>query len=437
MTVTKSFLSVLTVAAFLWISASDAKADIAMTQFAESVKIGASFDTTYQYVFGCDNEKAEGCPGERGLYPEHNNFSIDAFTLSLEKEADSSGVSLADKVGFRADILFGEQAERLGFGFNSDGDGAVSPYQAYISIAPSESVSIYAGQFTTLAGWELIEAKDNTNISRSLLFYRIPFAHSGARVAFSPGNGFDLTLGISNDWDAVDDVDDGKTFEFQAAYSHSSETGLINDLWLGATAYVGKSEFLESNVLDEELNDDNFLTIHNDVDNGDNTKMLLLDEDNKTRTLVTLVGSITSGKFTFISDAEFTWVSDGVAEVVRQSVDIGNDDDDTNDRVRPTGVRYDTFFRWGVGGYLIYQATPDVGLSLRAEYVDDSDTANDVKLFEVTPTVSWKPFGENELGTLETRFEYRWDRADKEFFNTDKGLERDQHALLFQLLYRI
>lgn len=445
------FPTAFAVAVVLLFSANKAEADIQMMQFAGSVNIGASVDTTYQYVFGKDKEAVDPNdpndlngrnPQERGLYPEHNDFSIDAFTLSLEKEANGAGIGL-EKVGFRTDILFGEQAERLGFGFNSDGDGSVSPYQAYINIAPTESINIYAGQFTTLAGWELIEAKNNTNISRSLLFYRIPFAHSGARFSYNRGP-VDLTFGVSNDWDAVDEVNDGKTFEFQAAYSHSSESGFINDLWLGATAYVGKSDSLEDK--DSFFNDDGQGMVYT-VDMGGDHSMdrnrTLKAGTNNTRTLVTLVGSVTSGKFTFVGDTEFTWVSDGVAELAytgftgddpRTSTDEG----DTHTYSVPTGVKYETFFRWGVGGYLNYQATEDMGFSLRTEYVDDSDTENGVKLFEVTPTVAWKPFGSSETGTLETRFEYRWDRADKRYFKDDKGMEKkNQHALLFQLLYWI
>lgn len=441
------FPTAFAVAVLLLFSANEAEADVQMMQFAGSVNIGASVDTTYQYVVGKDRE-AENSDGqnpqERGLYPEHNDFSIDAFTLSLEKEADGAGVGL-EKVGFRTDILFGEQAERLGFGFNSDGDGSVSPYQAYINIAPTESLSIKAGQFTTLAGWELIEAKNNTNISRSLLFYRIPFAHSGARFSYNTGP-IDLTFGISNDWDAVDEVNDGKTFEFQAAYSHSSEAGFINDLWLGATAYVGKSQFFENKG--SVFNDDDQVMVYTVDDMGAHSATAdgTLDrksDTNNTRTLVTLVGSVTSGKFTFVGDTEFTWVSDGIAERVYTSF-MGNDprtsevEDNDNPYSLLTGVKYETFFRWGVGGYLNYQATEDMAFSLRTEYVDDSDTANGVKLFEVTPTVAWKPFGSSETGTLETRFEYRWDNADKKYFVDDKGMEKkNQHALLLQLLYWI
>ena len=321
-----------------------------------SIGLGVSLDTTYQYV--SNGEVGEGIV-ERGLYPEHNDFSIDAITLSLEK-VPTVGEGVMDQVGFRADVLFGEQSERLGFGFNSDGDGAVSPYQAYINVLiPSGAggLNVYAGQFTTLAGWELIEAKDNTNITRSLLFYRIPFAHSGVRATFSAGS-LDLAFGLSNDWDAVDDVDDGKTFEGQVALN------LPNDGWLGVTGYFG-------------------------------------DTDGDTRTLVTVVGTMTLMEtVTLIADFEYT------------SHDAGGD-------------------RWGFAGYAIASLSDAISLALRGEYVDDSERVEDAaELYEFTSTLILTPF--ESMGNFETRLEYRYDKADVDGFFGERD---DQHGFAVQLLY--
>ncbi len=260
--VSKLSLMIITAVLLLGVQFAAPRANALDIGNLESIGLGFSLDTTYQYV----SDGTAGMPiSERGLYPEHNDFSIDAFTLSLEK-VPTADKGVMDLVGFRADVLFGEQAERLGFGFNSDGDGAISPYQAYINVLiPSFSggLNIYAGQFTTLAGWELIEAKDNTNITRSLLFYRIPFAHSGVRATFSAG-ALDFAFGLSNDWDAVDDVDDGKTLESQVALNFA------NDGWLGATVYFG-------------------------------------DTDGDTRTLFTIVGTMSiMEKLTLVADFEYT-----------------------------------------------------------------------------------------------------------------------------------
>ena len=339
----------------------------------ESIGLGFSLDTTYQYVSNggpAGGDDGYTIPG-RGLYDEHNDFSINAFTLSLEK-VPTVGEGVMDLVGFRADILFGEQAEKLGFGFNSDGDGAVSPYQAYINVlVPSSAaggLNIYAGQFTTLAGWELIEAKDNTNITRSLLFYRIPFAHSGVRATFSAGS-LDLALGLSNDWDALDDADDGKTFESQIALNFA------NDGWLGVTGYFG-------------------------------------DTAGDTRTLITVVGTVAiAEKVTLVADYEYTshdaggdrWgfagyaivsLSDAMSLALRgeyvDDEEIRNFDDDGN----------------------------FTGLA-------------DVKLYEFTSTLILTPF--ESMGNFETRLEYRYDKADGD--DAYFGESDEQHGFAVQLLY--
>lgn len=333
----------------------------------ESIGLGFSLDTTYQYV--SNGEVGEDIAA-RGLYPEHNDFSIDAFTLSLEK-VPTVGDGAMDQVGFRADVLFGEQAERLGFGFNTDGDGAVSPYQAYINVlVPSGAggLNIYAGQFTTLAGWELIEAKDNTNITRSLLFYRIPFAHSGVRATFSAGS-LDFALGLSNDWDAVDDVDDGKTFESQIALNFA------NDGWLGVTGYFG-------------------------------------DTGGDTRTLVTVVGTVTlMEKVTLIGDFEYT------------SHDAGGD---------RWGVAGYAIVSLADSMSLALRGEYVDDEEIR-NFDDDGNFTGlaGVKLYEFTSTLILTPF--ESMGNFETRVEYRYDNADgdDDYF----AGEEDQHGFAVQLLY--
>ena len=366
----RSTVSKLIIAALLLIGVQFAtpRADAIDLANLESIGLGISLDTTYQYV--SNGEVGEGIK-ERGLYPEHNDFSIDAFTLSLEK-VPTVGEGVMDLVGFRADVLFGEQSERLGFGFNSDGDGAVSPYQAYINVlVPSGAggLNIYAGQFTTLAGWELIEAKDNTNITRSLLFYRIPFAHSGVRATFSAGS-LDFAFGLSNDWDAVDDVDDGKTFESQIALN------LPNDGWLGVTGYFG-------------------------------------DTSGETRSLVTVVGSMTlMEKLTLIADFEYT------------SHDYGGD------RWGFAGYAIASLSD-AISLALRGEYVDDSEIK---EYHEETGAylgLKGVELYEFTSTLILTPF--ESMGNFETRLEYRYDKADGD--DTYFAGEEDQHGFAVQLLY--
>ena len=364
----RSIISKLMIAAVLLLGAQFVVPKANAVDLGGSVELGVSLDTTYQYV--SNGEVGEGI-AERGLYPEHNDFSIDAITLSLEK-VPTVGEGVMDQVGFRADVLFGEQSERLGFGFNSDGDGAVSPYQAYINVlvpGGGSALNIYAGQFTTLAGWELIEAKDNTNITRSLLFYRIPFAHSGVRATFSAGS-LDLAFGLSNDWDAVDDVDDGKTFEGQIALN------LPNDGWLGATAYFG-------------------------------------DTDGDTRTLLTVVGTMAiADAVTLVADFEYT------------SHDFGGD------RWGFAGYAIASLSD-AITLALRGEYVDDSEIKIYDEETGDFVGLNGVELYEFTSTLILTPF--ESMGNFETRLEYRYDKADGD--DAYFAGEDNQHGFAVQLLY--
>ena len=370
-----SRLSLMAAAAALMLSSQFMTAPAANAVDLGPISLGISLDTTYQYVSNGKATRTDGIP-ERGLYPEHNDFSIDAATLSLEKVPTMDGDAM-DLLGFRADVLFGEQAERLGFGFSSGGDGAVSPYQAYVNVllpTGGSGLNVYAGQFTTLAGWELIEAKDNTNITRSLLFYRIPFAHSGVRATMSAGL-LDFAVGVSNDWDAVDDVNDGKTLEGQIAVN------LPSDGWLGVTGYFGKS--------------------------------VATDGKESNRTLVTTVGSVTlMEKLTLIGDFEYTswdaggdrWGVAGYAIMsVSDAISVAFRGEYVDDEEIKT---FDdtTMVETGVVG---------------------------AKLYEVTSTLILSPFDGN--GNFETRLEYRYDRASGD--DTYFAGKKQQHGFAVQLLY--
>ena len=367
----------------------DLKYDGLMT-FLDSIDLGFSVDTTYQYVF---NRGVTNSLQLRSLYPDNQQFAINAATLSISKTPSLEG-GLGNLLGFRADILFGEQANELGGeGFDSN---VVDPYQAYLQVlAPVGSgLNIYAGRFVTLAGYEVIEAYKDPNITRSILFgYAIPFTHTGIRGSYTAGP-INLTAGLNNGWDQVSDLNGSPTIESQLAYSYAGTT--VSSAWLGVTGYFGKEP------------------------SG------LGFGGQGWRELITAVGTITfMEKLTFIVDADFGWQQDVVFD------ELGNQE----------GVNW-----WGIAGYVVVDPHPAVRLSLRGEYFDDPDgyrTGLNQKLVEVTPTLILKPFkgliaGDKFLDTFEARAEFRWDHSDSDYFVTkDNGLEKNQYGVMGQLLYWI
>ena len=87
------------------------------------------------------------------------------------------------------------------------------------------SLYIKAGKFVTLAGAEVIEAKDDWNVTRSLSFgYAIPFTHTGVRAAYDLWGGkITVTEGLNNGWDAIDDNNNYKTWENQIAWKPNDD----------------------------------------------------------------------------------------------------------------------------------------------------------------------------------------------------------------------
>ena len=284
--------------------------------FFDTIDLGFYVDTTYQYVFdrGSTNELQL-----RTLYPDNEQFAINAFTISVSKTPTLEG-GIMNLLGFRADILFGEQALALSArGFRDD---VVSPYQLYLQfLAPvGTGLNVYAGRFVTLAGYEVIEARNNPNITRSILFgFAIPFTHTGIRTDYSAGP-LTLTAGLNNGWDVVQDSNGNATIESQIAFSHSG--GAISDLWIGVTGYFGR-----------EPGDIGFA------------------ETNGWRELITAVGTVTFNDWlTFIVDADFGWQQDIIFN------ELGSEE----------GVAW-----WGIAGYIVADVHPAITLALRGEYFDD------------------------------------------------------------------
>ena len=116
-----------------------------------------------------------------------NNFTIHAVNLALEKP-----LSTESPIGFRTDLLFGDDAEQIhstGLGDVVAGDNPL-PFdlqQAYVTArAPiGAGLDFKVGKFVTLLGSEVIRSLDNWNYSRSFLFgFAIPFTHTGALASY-------------------------------------------------------------------------------------------------------------------------------------------------------------------------------------------------------------------------------------------------------------
>lgn len=161
-----------------------------------------------------------------------NGFLFNMGEIMFEKvaTADSpAGVRL--KLGFGKDAAVLASTEGIGGGV-----GQFDIVEGYVEyLAPvGNGIDFKAGKMATLAGYEVIESKDNWSYSRSLLFtWAIPLTHTGIRATYSFIDQIALTLGYVNGWNMINDNNSGKTFEGQLNLNPTSWFNAIVNTYYG------------------------------------------------------------------------------------------------------------------------------------------------------------------------------------------------------------
>jgi hypothetical protein len=169
--------------------------------FFKGTEVGGLVDAYYDWY----STKADGV--YRNFDTKHNAFSLSMAEVWLAKApaADS-------RVGYKVKLAFGPTTSDF---VTSAADSSMKNIQeAYGSyLAPvGKGLQIDVGKFVTHNGAEVIEAKDNWNYSRSLLFaWAIPYYHSGIRLTYSPTDKVTLAGGVVNGWNNVVENNTGKT----------------------------------------------------------------------------------------------------------------------------------------------------------------------------------------------------------------------------------
>lgn len=168
------------------------------------------------------NANKPGTDTSAGQYNQLYNFNdqTDQFALSAAKLTLNHD---PDPVGVHLDFLYGRTDTLMnGDNYNTQ-DGSSTKYleQAFISLKPPKGKGFEAdlGKFVTSAGAEVIEAKDNWNYSRSLLFaHAIPYAHLGLRTSMPVSKTETLGVQVVNGMSTIAKNNDGVTIGVTSAY---------------------------------------------------------------------------------------------------------------------------------------------------------------------------------------------------------------------------
>jgi hypothetical protein len=331
-----------------------AAAPAAPTWSIGPMDVSGFIDGYYSANFNRPQDMIEGESGFQVNQLYNFNDKTDQFNLSAAKLTLNHD---PDPIGAHVDFLYG-RTNTLENGGNASQLDYIE--QAFISIKPpkAKGFELDFGKFSTSAGAEVIEAKDNWNYSRSLLFaWAIPYFHFGARTSMPISKTDTIGVQVVNGWNNVSKTNGGAT--------------------IGLTNALVKPKFSW------------FLNYYGGPENPNTTKGFrnLFD----TTLLLT-----PTGKFSAYINYDYGQNRNSV-----KSPDEGN-----NDLIHWQGVAF------AARG----QVTGKSALAGRFEYFKDYNGVTgfqqDLKEFTATYEYKW-------LEGLLTRVEYRGDFSDKTYFTKD------------------
>jgi len=250
------------------------------------------------------------------------------------------------------------------FAFRNTANFDVQEVYGSYQIPIGSGLTLKAGKFVTLLNYEVIEAPNNLNFSRSYLFvFSAPLTHVGAVLSYQPLPWLSITFGTVVGWD--DAKDNNSTMSYTGQFGFTPMKDLtVNFNWITGA---------EQN--------------HNNRD---------------PRTVL-----------------DYTVNYTGIKDLtLGLNVDYGWEYDEAY--LASTGTRQDNNASWwGWAAYAAYDWTEKLRTALRLEYFKDSEgvrtqlspPGNKLDLWEVTLTAQYKIWK-----GLVGRVEYRHDSANQKVF---------------------
>ncbi len=314
---------------------------------------------------------------------DQNNDTLTLQNLNVQ-------ASYTGPIGGKVELSFGNDANvihsypQVTANATPLSGSALDLTQAYVSYTGGP-LTVIAGKFETLAGAEVIEATGDTNYSRSILFgYAIPFTHTGVRATYTISPKLSAIVGANKGWDTTKSLsragdNSSLTGEFGIAYNPTSAASLT------AQVYTGPVEAVGFNGLSSSSN---------------NRSLLDVVATYKLNSAWTAIANIDEAKQTDVAGV-------GTAS-------------------------------WsGLAGYINYQATPELLLSLRGETFNDAQgyrtgTFVGTTWNEATLTGTYA-FTSNVSG----RVEFRGDRANNPIFGSSSGsLQKTNESFGFEAILK-
>jgi len=199
--------------------------------FFKGTEVGGLVDAYYLW-----NSNKNG-PAYHAFDSFHNSFDLSMAEVWLAKPAASDS-----PIGYKIRLNFGHATSIYTPGTDGDYKNVEEAYGTYLAPV-GKGLQFDIGKFVTNAGAEVVEAKDNWNYSRGLLFQlAIPVYHAGIRVTYSPNDKVTLMGGVINGWNNVNDQNTGKSVMASVTFKPTGALTLIEN-------YIGGAEQPQSVVI--------------------------------------------------------------------------------------------------------------------------------------------------------------------------------------------
>jgi hypothetical protein len=170
-----------------------------------------------------------------------DQFELSAAKLTLNHDPDPVGAHV-DFIYGRTNTLINSVPSNTSSN-NSVGSSSADQLnyleQAFLSLKPpkAKGFELDFGKFVTSAGAEVIEAKDNWNYSRSLLFsWAIPYWHFGVRTSMPVSKTDTIGFQLVNGWNNVSKSQGGVTGVFTNTFT-KPKAGLAINYIVGPENY--------------------------------------------------------------------------------------------------------------------------------------------------------------------------------------------------------
>jgi hypothetical protein len=337
--------------------------------------------TLYSYIensfVGNLRTTGRGDVNELRFYDHDNGYTFNAAELSLKKDPSERyrlGYGVVVTAGLDSQKnhslgIFRDRDDQGPFFRNTEKFDLPEAYASFL-VPVGNGLTLKAGKWATLIGYESYESPKNLNFSRDFLYtIGTPYTHTGALASYPFVKWLAVTLVFTNGWDAADNNNGYLRAIGQVAFTPTDRFSITTSFHVGP----------EQN--------------RSQMHGGVNHRWVV-----DTTILYTGID-----KLTLAANFDFAGERNDPALVA-------------------LGTRTDNNARWGgIAGYVAYDWTKALRTVLRAEYFSDpqgvrsSETitpGHNVDLVSLTATVEYKIWR-----GLVGRLEYRHDAANRKAFS--------------------